>query len=100
MSDDFYDAFSVWPDSDINAADGAAADWMHDEIVRMAVARFGPTVMLTVNDGDGERSYPLLDPLGDLALRGAWGRMTVAFGRPGEKPVRLGPRRKPARKGA
>jgi hypothetical protein len=91
MSDDFYDAFALWPDLDTDAEEGAADEWVVDEIVRRAVERFGETVVLTVTDADGSRSYPLRSLLGNLALRGAWGEKTIAFGRPGEKPVRLGP---------
>jgi hypothetical protein len=89
MSDDFHDAFAILPDLETGAEDGAADEWLHDTIVRMAVARFGPGVVVTVSDAAGARSYPLLSFEGDLALRGAWDEMTVAFGRPGERPVRL-----------
>jgi hypothetical protein len=91
MGDDFHDAFAVWPDLEVDADEGAADEWMHDEIIRRAVQRFGETVVLTVVDADGSRSYPLRSLTGDLALRGAWGKKTIAFGRPGEKPIRFGP---------
>jgi hypothetical protein len=79
-NDDDRDSLSLWPDFEVDAAEGVADEWLHDEIIRKAVARFGSTVVLTVRDADGARSYPLMSLLGDLALRGAWGEKSVTFG--------------------
>jgi hypothetical protein len=73
----------VAADFEIDAENGAADEWLHNEIVRRAVARFGKTVVLTVIDTDGStRRYPLLSFVSDLALYGACGKMRVAFGPP------------------
>jgi hypothetical protein len=79
--DDVRDAFSLWPDFEIDAEEGAADEWLIDEIIRRAVKRFGAAVTLTVTDADGARSYPLMSFEGDLAPRGAWGEKAVSFGR-------------------
>jgi hypothetical protein len=72
---------SLQPDFEIDAENGSADEWLHNEIVPRTVARFGKTAVLTVIDTDGSaHRYPLLSFAGDLALYGAWGKMRVAFG--------------------
>ena len=74
---------SLQPDFEIDAENGSADEWLHNEIVRRAVARFGKTVVLTVIDTDGSAGrHPPLSFAGDLALYSAWGTMRVTFGPP------------------
>ena len=73
---------SLQPDFEIDAENGSADEWLHNEIVPRTVARFGKTRGPDRHRHGriSTRRYPLLNFAGDLALYGAWGKMRVTFG--------------------